>query len=249
MDRTRRRYRDGDRHAGSDRLGDERASRLWRGPPPSRSHRTVAGRLGDQELSSLEDAVAALERSDGVAVIPTDTVYGLVARMDRPDAIQRVFEIKGRSEEKALQILVPSDDWLVRLGRPSEVARKLARRYWPGPLTIVIEAGENVPAPLTQGGRIGMRSPAHPLAQEVIVRSGVLAATSANRSGETTPLDVASIRSLFGDNVDVYVDGGRIETRASTVVDVTETSAVVKREGAIPREEILRALEFGFEAE
>lgn len=198
-------------------------------------------------LSSIDEAVGALERG-GVVVIPTDTVYGLAASSDHPDAIERIFRIKGRSTEKALQLLVGGGEWLERLGRPSDEARALAHRYWPGPLTLVIEAREEVPSPLTRDGKVGLRVPDHPVARQIIARVGVVVASSANRSGEATPDDLASIRSLFGENVDAYVDGGRIESRASTVVDMSGPSAVMKREGAIPTEEIVRALELGFEA-
>lgn len=202
-------------------------------------------------LSAIDEAAEAVARGC-VVVVPTDTVYGLAADAGNANAVDRIFALKGRPSDKALQLLVPAADWLERLGTPSNDARLLARRYWPGPLTIIVPASAQAPDSMTSEGTVGLRVPAHPLTIELLHRTGPLAATSANRSGEVTPHDVASIRPLFGDGVDVYVDGGRIEGTASTVVDATGSEIVIVREGAVPASEIMReimcALEFGFEA-
>jgi L-threonylcarbamoyladenylate synthase len=198
-------------------------------------------------LSIVDEAVAALAHG-GVVVVPTDTVYGLAAGADRPEAVERIFELKVRPSEKAVQVLVPGEEWLERLGRPTAYARRLAHRYWPGPLTLIVNASSAAPTAVTSGGTIGLRVPAHPLALKILDRAGAIAATSANRTGEQTPDDISTIRALFGDDVDVYVDGGRIAGVASTVVDTTGPSPVVVREGVVPAEEILRAHERGFEA-
>ena len=172
-------------------------------------------------------------------MIPTDTVYGLAAGAEHAEAVERIYSLKDRPSDKSLQLLVPDGEWLERLGMPSADARLLARRYWPGPLTIVVPSAS---------GTIGLRVPANGLALKLLRRTGPLAATSANRSGEQTPSDVESIRELFGDTVDVYVDGGVIDGVASTVVDTTGPEIVVVREGAVSASEIMRALECGFEA-
>ena len=189
-------------------------------------------------LSGIDEAAEAIARG-GVVVLPTDTVYGLAADADRPEAIQRIFALKRRPVDKSLQLLVPGEEWLERLGTPSGDARLLARRYWPGPLTIVIQS---------ESGTVGLRVPANELTLELLRKTGPLAATSANRSGAETPSNIESIRELFGDEVDVYVDGGRIEGRASTVVDATGSEVGIVREGVVPASEIARALECGFEA-
>ncbi len=178
-------------------------------------------------------------------MIPTDTVYGLAARADHTDAIDRIYRLKGRPSGKSLQLLVPDVTWIDRVGRPSENARVLAARFWPGPLTIVVPANEDS-GPF--GDTVGLRVPAHPLALEVLERAGAVAATSANRSGQQTPNNVASIRELFGDDVDVYIDGGTVDGVGSTVVDMTGAEPLVVREGAISRDDILHALGWRFEA-
>jgi L-threonylcarbamoyladenylate synthase len=169
-------------------------------------------------------------------------VYGLAARADRLEGVERIFALKGRPKDKLLQLLVAGEDWLERAGLPSEQAQALARRYWPGPLTIVVRCGPAAPVAFASAPTIGLRFPSHPIAAEIIGRTGPLAATSANRSGEATPKDVPSIRSVFADGVDVYVDAGSIDGSASTVVDTTGAEPVVLREGAIPLEEIRRVL-------
>lgn len=184
-------------------------------------------------LTIVEDAVAALARG-GVVVIPTDTVYGLAAKAGHDVAVNRIYALKGRPREKALQLLVPDVSWLDRLGRPSEAVRVLAERFWPGPLTIVV--------PGHTDEAVGLRMPDHPLALDVLASAGAVAATSANRSGAETPRDAASIRELFGEGVDVYVDGGTIDGLASTVVDMTGAEPRVLREGAVTADEITRAL-------
>lgn len=186
-----------------------------------------------EALTIIDDAVAALARG-GVVVIPTDTVYGLAAKADSDEAVDRIYELKGRPREKALQLLVPRAGWLDRLGHASDEARRLAEHFWPGPLTIVV--------PGIGGDPVGLRVPDHPLALEVLEGVGAVAATSANHSGEDTPSDAASIRALFGDGVDVYIDGGTIDGAASTVVDMTGAEPVVLRRGAVTTDEITSVL-------
>lgn len=198
-------------------------------------------------LNAIDEAAEAISRG-GVVVLPTDTVYGLAADAASAEAVDRIFALKGRPSDKSLQLLVPAENWLERLGKPSEGARLLARRYWPGPLTIIVRASAQAPVQVISESTIGLRVPAHQLTAELLRRTGPLAATSANRSGEATPQDVESIRSIFGDGVDVYIDGGRIEGTASTVVDASGSEIVIVREGGVSAAEITRALEFGFEA-
>ncbi|MGH2759339.1 MAG: L-threonylcarbamoyladenylate synthase [Actinomycetota bacterium] len=185
-----------------------------------------------EALSVLDDAVAALERG-GVIVLPTDTVYGLAARADLTDAVRRITTLKRRPDDKAFQVLIPSGAWLDRLAEPTDAARRLADRFWPGPLTIVVAAGAEAPRATVADGTIGLRVPAQPLALEIIERSGPLAASSANRAGEATPSAIDGVRASFGDGVDVYVDGGEVAGVASTVVDVSGPAPVILREGAI----------------
>ncbi len=199
-----------------------------------------------EALSVVDDAVSALDRG-GVIVIPTDTVYGLAARADRDAAVRRIAELKGRPLDKAVQMLIPDVTWLETLGQPTDAARILAGRFWPGPLTIVVKASPEAPAVPVAEGTIGLRVPAHPLALEILRRSGPVAASSANLTGRPTPSDIAGVKRLFGDEVDVYVDGGEVAGDASTVVDMTRDRPVIVREGALSAAEIDEAAKGRFE--
>jgi L-threonylcarbamoyladenylate synthase len=180
----------------------------------------------------VDDAVAALERGE-VVVLPTETVYGLAARVDRPDAIEKIFELKGRSTEKVLQVLVPDATWLERIGDPSGAARKIADAFWPGPLTLVVRAKPDTPSVVTKDGGVGIRVPDNEMTRAILARSGAVAASSANRAGEPTPDNIDAIRELFGDGVAVYVDGGTIRGTGSTVIDVSSEEMKLIREGPL----------------
>jgi L-threonylcarbamoyladenylate synthase len=171
-------------------------------------------------------------------------VYGLAGAADDARAVQRIFELKGRPEDKALQVLISDAAFMDRYAVPTPEAQLLAQCFWPGPLTLILPAASGAPACILQGGTIGLRLPAHATATEVIDRTGPLAATSANRSGQPTPSDIETIRSIFGEEVAAYVDGGRIDGEPSTVVDMTAEEFVIRREGAIATREIQGALGF-----
>jgi tRNA threonylcarbamoyl adenosine modification protein (Sua5/YciO/YrdC/YwlC family) len=167
----------------------------------------------------------------GVIVLPTDTVYGLACLPEHAGAI---FELKGRPREKHVQLLVSDPAELERLGSPTPGALRLAATFWPGPLTLVIASGEET---------VGVRMPDHAVALDVLARTGPLAASSANRSGEPTPATCREIEDLFGERVDAYIDGGAIVGSGSTVVDMTGDEPVVLRAGPITLEDVTRALQ------
>lgn len=193
----------------------------------------------------MDEAVAAAARSldrGGVIVLPTDTVYGLAARADDARAVERIYELKGRDSDKPLQVLVSGSQWPSELAEASAAAQRLARAFWPGPLTIVVTAAASAPAHLVSDRGIGLRAPDHPAALALARASGPLAATSANHSGEPTPSTIEAIRDLFGSSVDVYVDGGTIDGAASTVVDLTGAEPLIVREGAITSQALKNAI-------
>jgi L-threonylcarbamoyladenylate synthase len=196
-------------------------------------------------LSTVDDAVAIVERG-GVVVIPTETVYGLAVRPTEA-GVARIFDIKGRAADKSLQMLVPDVSWLEVLARPSDDARTLASAFWPGPLTLVLPASDDAPAAVVRDDTVGLRQPAHPLALELLAKTGPLAASSANRSGETPAPTVAQIREVFGDRVDGYLDGGYIDGAASTVIAMLDRAPTFLRVGALSEADVKSALAGGFE--
>jgi L-threonylcarbamoyladenylate synthase len=192
------------------------------------------------EFDVVERAVAAL-RAGLLVGIPTDTVYGLAAAIDHDGAIERLYTAKGRPRDKAIPVLVSG---VAHVGKVStgmtELAEQLARRFWPGPLTIVIPAHTWLHPGLTgsdaRGARtVAVRLPDHPLARAVIeAAGGALAVTSANRSGQSPVVDARALLSLGPAAPDVIVDGGDTPIgSASTVVVATGAEPEIVREGVI----------------
>ncbi len=174
-----------------------------------------------------------------VIVLPTDTVYGLACA---PERVESIFEIKQRPPDRNVQLLVPDVSWLHRAGRASADAEALADAFWPGPLTLVVAASPGAPAALAGNGTIGLRVPDHDVALEVLARTGGLAASSANRSGDPTPATLAAIAEIFGDAVGALLDGGEIAGSGSTVVDLTGAEARILRAGPVSEADVTRVL-------
>lgn len=182
----------------------------------------------------IEEALAAIV--DGQVVgLPTDTVYGIGADPFNPDAIALLFELKGRPAHKPVGILVATVDQAAEIAVIEGAALELASRHWPGALTLVVTP--KVVMADWVGDRhartIGVRVPDHPVALELLTRTGPLAVTSANVSGEAEAMSDREARAVFGDRVAVYLEGWAPGGAASTVVDVTGPGAVVLREGPV----------------
>lgn len=183
------------------------------------------------------DEVAAILDRGGLVVIPTDTVYGVAARLDRPEAIARLYVAKGRPEDKPIPVLIGSPGELARLTRDLPPgAEAFVSRFWPGALTVALPRATAVPDEVTAGlDTVGLRMPDHPFALALIAAcGGALAVTSANRSGEPS-LDVAAdVAATIGGAVDLVIDGGRTPGGlASTVIALDAAGPRVFREGPI----------------
>ena len=176
----------------------------------------------------------------GVVAIPTDTLYGLAADATSPEAVNRVYEIKGRPANMPLPVLVSGWDQVGTVsnakGRTLELARRLAERYWPGPLTIVLPAAPGLPARLTGGlDTIGVRMPDHevPLA----LAGGIgkpITGTSANPSGGADITEASELRSTLGGMVDVIITSGvKPLGIASTIVAISDDGLTLLRPGAV----------------
>jgi len=169
-----------------------------------------------------------------LVVLPTDTVYGIGTRPDDREGTGRIFDAKGRPRGIDLPVLVPSLAAAEEIAELDDRTRGLVARFWPGPLTVVVRRTERSRA-WELGGRgetIGIRMPAHPIALGVLERTGPLAVTSANRSGEPTPDTCDEIEKVFGHAVAVYVcDDVPLEGAPSTVVDTTTDPWEVLRFG------------------
>lgn len=184
------------------------------------------------------DRAASVLAGGGLVVLPTDTVYGVAAALDRPAAIARLYFAKERPDEKPIPLLVSDRDALEAIAVAlSPGAGRLIDALTPGGLTIVVRCRRPLPVELT-GGRttVALRIPDHDWARRLIAAAGgALPTTSANRSGEPPARTAAEAAAAIGDRVDLIVDGGSCPGGvASTVVDVTGPTPIVLREGAIP---------------
>lgn len=168
-------------------------------------------------------------------MLPTDTVYGIAAHPGRPDAVARICTIKGRPTGKPIALLASDREAVERFGACfPDVAKRLASRYWPGALTLVLPCGDSLE---------GFRVPAHPDTCKLIAAcGGVLRVTSANLSGEMPATCAVSALKDVGLEADLVIDGGVSPGGVpSTVVKITNEGKLnVLREGAIPSEDILR---------
>jgi len=177
-------------------------------------------------------------RTGGLVAFPTDTLYALGANALDPEAIERVFTIKGRHHGKPLSVLVGSPEAAEQLGVLSDAVRGLMRAYWPGPLTLVVRASAAVPGALSAAtGTVGLRMPAGAVAKAILETSGLpIIGTSANKAGGADPADAKAVQKAVGGQIDLLLDGGRVALGVpSTVLDCTVAPARIVREGAIPK--------------
>ena len=197
-------------------------------------------------LQEQVDRAIEVLRVGGVVAYPTDTVYGLGANAFDEAAVARVYEIKGRPRQQPIPILVADMAGMEMVAREvPEIARRLAERFLPGGLTLVLLKAPRV-SPLVSGGgdTVAVRIPDHPVPLALIRGLGApITGTSANPSSQPSPTTAEGVRRFLGDKVDLIIDGGRCPGGvASTVVDATGTSPRLVREGAIPRQALEEAL-------
>lgn len=206
----------------------------------------LMGILPAGEAASIEAAVRALEGGQIVGV-PTETVYGLACALSR-EALDRLAQTKGRPEGRPITLLVDSIEQVRALADLPEAAERLAARFWPGPLTLVLplRRGVELPAPVRGSGpdgrpTAGFRLPDHRVPRALALRMGPLPLTSANRSGEPDALEAKEVASALGGSVAIVLDGGRaLGGVPSTVIQVTRGEELaVLREGAIASDDLL----------
>jgi tRNA threonylcarbamoyl adenosine modification protein (Sua5/YciO/YrdC/YwlC family) len=194
--------------------------------------------------ASLVKYVAEQIKAGQVLGMPTDTFYGLAADPLNLRAVERVYEIKTRSRHKPLSLLIESVDQAEELARPlSPQFYDLARRFWPGPLTIIVRAASGLPLKVTANtGNVALRVPSAKIPLAVIQAAGIpITATSANLSGASECTTAEQVRDQLQNRIAIIVDGGKSPRDvASTIVDLSngEGHWRVLREGAIPTKEI-----------
>ena len=187
----------------------------------------------------ISRAVEALSNGK-LVVYPTDTLYGLGADIFNESAVNRIFEIKKRSNDDPLSISVASFSDLKKIAFVDDKVKQLVEAFLPGKLTIILNKKSVVPNVVTGGlDKVAVRIPDNKIALELLSCFGPLTATSANVHGMKTPGIISEISMQFKDDVAVYLDDGCLEGKPSTIVDATSEKLRVVREGAIAKDEIL----------
>lgn len=176
-------------------------------------------------------------RSSGIILYPTDTVYGLGADATNAEAIKKIFSIKNRKSSSPISIVLDSIEKIGDYAIENPLAFKIAGKFLPGPLTLILKKKNNLPEILTGGSeKIGVRIPDHKFCLELARMFGKpFTTTSANISGNPVKKSVQEILTDLP-NIDLVIDGGLLPDMASTVVDVTGEKPIVVREGIVPRE-------------
>jgi L-threonylcarbamoyladenylate synthase len=206
----------------------------------------MGGKDATERLSSGSTGIAraaAILASGGLVAVPTETVYGLAARADRPEAVAKIYAAKGRPDFNPLIVHVADLEAAESIAQIDDRARDLAAQFWPGPLTLVLPLRENAPvAPAVTAGlpTIAVRVPAHPVMRAVLRKSGLrLAAPSANRSGGVSPTSASHVLASLGGRIDAVIDGGLCERGIeSTIVALRPASWEILRPGPVTEGEL-----------
>ncbi|MFN0166464.1 MAG: L-threonylcarbamoyladenylate synthase [Bryobacteraceae bacterium] len=192
---------------------------------------------------------AAILRAGGLVALPTETVYGLGANALDPAAVERIFAAKGRPKQSPIIVHVVSIEMARGLAKEwPDVAQKLAEAFWPGPLTLVVAKNPIVPDIVTAGlPTVGLRWPAHPVAQALIAEAGIpIAAPSANRFTELSPTSAGHVRTSLGSSVELILDGGPCEVGLESTVVSVAGAPLLLRPGMISRRDLERVAGVSF---
>jgi len=200
--------------------------------------------LSTHSPEAIQQALNTLSHG-GILAFPTDTVYGLAARFDNENEIARLFAVKGRNFNKAIAVLVATLEQVQLISQGlTPAAARLAKRFWPGALTLVVPKRLELPPNLSLFATIGVRMPAHEFALSLLRITGPLATTSANISGKANPITAQDVYDQLNGKIDLILDGGSCPGGVpSTVVDCTSTPVRILRHGAITDEMITMAQE------
>jgi len=202
---------------------------------------TIDYSLPDEKVVSK---AATILGEGGLVVAPTETRYGLLARADEASVVSRLYSVKGRPTGMPTAIFVKSIADAARYGKFNTAAKRLAEKYLPGPLTLVLKASTVLDEPLVVDGKIGIRMSAAPFITKLLQQvTFPVTATSANPSGDRELDTIEEIARAFGGKIDLYIDIGVLDNPVSTVIDVSSDNAVIIRQGAIADRELFSLLD------
>lgn len=181
----------------------------------------------------FDDANTKLQKPGAVGIIPTDTIYGLVARAADPEAVNRLYKLKDR-EHKPGTIIAASIDQLEALGLKRRYLTAV-EQFWPGAISVIIPCADPALAYLHQGKQsLALRIPKSPELQELLASTGPLLTSSANHPGQATANTIAQARDYFPSELDFYIDGGDLsDHQPSTIIRIIDDAIEVVREGAV----------------
>ncbi|MCJ7717710.1 MAG: L-threonylcarbamoyladenylate synthase [Anaerolineales bacterium] len=196
------------------------------------------------DQSQALSTAAEIIQAGGVIAFPTDTVYGIGTCAFDKDAIEKLYQIKGRSQEKAIPILIADPSGLAGITPPpGEMVQAVMEKFWPGALTLILPLLPNLPINLSPTNTIGVRIPDHAGTRELLRHTGPLAVTSANLSGQESAQTAEEVLNNLGGKIELILDGGISPGGvASTVLDCTKKEPLILRSGPISLEEILVVL-------
>jgi len=186
---------------------------------------------------------ASILSQGGLVVAPTETRYGLLARADRPEILSKLYHVKGRPVSLPTAVFVKDVEGISEFGEVNAAVRRLAEKFLPGPLTLVVKAVVETGEPLVVDGKIGIRISSAPFIQNLLRAVDFpVTATSANPTGDDDLDTVEEIARVFGGKIELYLDVGVLDNPVSTVVDVSGDVPKVLREAAVAENEILEVL-------
>ncbi len=193
---------------------------------------------------SISRAVEIVQ-SGGVIAFPTDTVYGIGVSAFNEMAIEKLYQVKGRSYQKAIPILVSDQEELARITPPlDQNVKAIIQRFWPGAITLIIPLLKGMPENLSPTQTVGVRIPDFKLTRDLLSHTGPLAATSANISGGEITLTAEEVAENLGGMIDLILDGGKTPGGVpSTVLDCTQAELIILREGPISLDTIKLAID------
>jgi len=196
--------------------------------------------IAANSLQSIQRALEILQ-AGGLVAFPTDTVYGVGALAFNGKAVESIYEAKDRPIEKAIPLLLGDLDDINKVAaKVPLMAKKLAERFWPGPLTIVVPKHLSLPDAVSATNTVAVRVPNHVVARSVLRAAGPMAVTSANMSGQPSPSTAQEVFAQLNGRIALILDGGKTPGGVpSTLVDCTGSKPVVVREGPIRFDEIM----------